>query len=72
MSNRMKFVCKDSFKCECCKSYKMSGEKYQWTLLMTKAKLLICKKCAIREAFGTNYKKNKGYIRWMERRNNNE
>jgi hypothetical protein len=27
----------------------------------------ICRKCAIREMFGTNYKNNKRYKRWLEK-----
>ena len=27
----------------------------------------ICHKCAIRELFGTNYKRNKIYERWLEK-----
>tara|TARA_B100001094_G_C18168156_1_gene793422 strand:- start:1749 stop:1970 length:222 start_codon:yes stop_codon:yes gene_type:complete len=72
MTDRMKFVFKGSFKCECCKSYKMGGEQYKWILFYSKKELLICKKCALREAFGTDYKKNKKYIQWMERRSNDE
>ena len=43
-------------------------EKYKWTLWFGDKSLMICKKCAIREAFGTKYKQNKRYIQWMERR----
>ena len=68
MTERMQFVSMDTFKCECCKQSSIYKEKYKWTLWFGNDSLMICKKCAIREAFGTKYKQNKRYIQWMERR----
>tara|TARA_R100000808_G_scaffold25031_1_gene60647 strand:- start:4995 stop:5147 length:153 start_codon:yes stop_codon:yes gene_type:complete len=41
---------------------------YDWTSIITKEHIgIICQKCAIREAFGTKYKKDKDYIKWREK-----
>ena len=46
--------------CDMCNS---SGYKNYYNLVsaFSKEKLVVCKKCAIREYYGTNYSKNKKY-----------
>ena len=58
----------DNRKCTCCGTYKMHAPFYDWTSIITKEHIgIICQKCAIREAFGTKYKKDKDYIKWREK-----
>ena len=49
----------------------MSAPFYEWHSLFEVGKLIgiICRKCAIRELFGTKYKQNKRYHRWIKGEN---
>ena len=56
--------------CDCCKRHKGHSIFYHWKGILTKAYLgLICSQCAYREGFGSNYKRNKHYIKWKEKNN---
>ena len=55
-------------RCTCCGTQKMRAPFYDWTSVITKEHLgVICQKCAIREAFGTKYKKDKKYLEWRDK-----
>ena len=63
----MKCVGKKSLKCECCLDWKYNAPFYEWTSIVDDRFIgTICHKCAIRELFGTNYRRNKRYERWLE------
>ena len=62
MTEGVKYLGKTEFRCSCCGTYKMNGASFKWRSVITKTCLgIICKKCASREAFGSNYKNNKIY-----------
>ena len=66
----MKCVGKKSLKCECCHEWKYGVFFYEWySIISTENKFIgiVCHKCAVRELFGTNYKKNKRYERWLKK-----
>jgi hypothetical protein len=64
----MKCVGKKSLKCKCCCEWKYHAPFYEWYSMVTKEFIgTICHKCAIRELFGTNFKANKRYHRWLEK-----
>ena len=66
----IEFLSKATFKCDCCGDYKMNGNKFKWTSIVTKEYLCdVCQKCAIREQFGTNYKKNQRYHKRIKKIN---
>ena len=46
----------------------MSAPFYEWHSLVEVGKLIgiICRKCAIRELFGTKYKQNPNYKKWLD------
>ena len=59
-----------SQRCQCCDSYKMNAPFYEWHSEVTKKFIgIICKKCAVRELFGSKYKYNPRYKKWMEKEN---
>ena len=63
----IKYIGKFSQRCQCCDSYKMSAPFYEWhSDIMNKLIGIICKKCAVRELFGTKYRQNPSYKKWME------
>ena len=65
----MKCVGKKSLKCECCKEWRYDAPFYEWYSVVVMKNMLIavvCHKCAVRELFGSNYKRNKRYERWLE------
>ena len=68
MTKYMVPVSKGHSICECCgKVHK--GMFYEWTGMITKDNLgIICEKCAIRESFGSKYKQNRRYKRWLEQK----
>ena len=56
--------------CDACKKHKMSHRFFHWKSILTNDYLgLICNQCAYREGFGSNYKRNKKYIKWKEKNN---
>ncbi len=64
----MKCVGKKSLKCKCCCEWKYHAPFYEWYSMVTKEFIgTICHKCAVRELFGTNFKANKRYHRWLEK-----
>ena len=63
---------KDTFKCEMCGTLKKYaplffyvGQKAVKTLC-DPIRMKVCQHCAMREEFGSKYKQNKGYKRWIE------
>jgi len=49
----------------------MNAPFYEWYSLTTKSFIgLICRKCAVRELFGSKYKQNPNYKKWIEREKN--
>ena len=67
MINYMKNL---SQRCQCCDKYKVHAPFYEGhSDIMKKFIGLICRKCAVRELFGTKYKQNKKYYRWLEEQN---
>lgn len=59
-------------KCKLCGTGKENAPFYQWISILRDEDGnfpeigIICQRCAIREAFGTQYKTNKRYIKWRE------
>tara|TARA_R100000808_G_scaffold710_1_gene3425 strand:+ start:894 stop:1055 length:162 start_codon:yes stop_codon:yes gene_type:complete len=48
----------------------MNAPFYEWHSEITKKFIgVICKKCAVRELFGTKYKQNPSYKKWIEEEN---
>ena len=63
----MKLIGKQSRECECCKKYFYDVYFFEWYSILTKEFLcIICFKCAIRELFGSKFKHNKRYYKWLE------
>ena len=63
----MRYVGKKSLECKCCGDYKYNAPFYDWYSILTEDLLCtICHKCAIRELFGTNYRRSKKYDRWLK------
>ena len=64
----MKLNGKGNAICECCgKIHK--GNFYEWTGTISKSYLgLICEKCALRESFGSKYKQNRRYKKWLQKK----
>ena len=66
----IKFIKKLSQRCQCCNDYKMNAAFYEWHSGITFRFIgLICRKCAVRELFGSKYKDNPSYKRWVEEGN---
>ena len=66
----IKYIQNLSQRCQCCDSYKMNAPFYEWHSEVTKKLIgIICKKCAVREVFGTKYKQNPSYKKWIEEEN---
>ena len=63
----MKLIGKQSRECECCKKYSYDVYFFKWYSILTKEYLCtICFKCARRELFGSKFKYNKRYYKWLE------
>ena len=63
----MKFIGKKSIKCDSCGAYKYNVPCYEWFSLIDNRFIgTICKRCASRELFGSNYKKSKRYEKWTK------
>ena len=57
-----------SQRCQCCDSYKMNAPFYEWYSLVTKSFIGVsCRKCAVRELFGSKYKQSQEYKEWIEK-----
>ncbi len=66
----MKNIGNFSKKCQCCNASKINAPFYEWVSHVTGDILgIICRKCAVREMFGTKYKYNKKYQRWIKEEN---
>ena len=66
----IKYMRNLSQRCQCCDSYKMKAPFYEWYSLTTKSFIgVICRKCAVRELFGSKYKQNANYKKWIEEEN---
>ena len=66
----IKYTGNFSQRCQCCDSYKMNAPFYEWYSLTTKSFIgVICRKCAVRELFGSKYKQNANYKKWIEEEN---
>ncbi len=58
---------KDSRKCESCHEYRFNVYFFKWYSIITKEYLCtICMKCATRQLFGTKFKHNRKYHKWLE------
>ena len=65
--NIMKYVGKKNLKCDSCGAYKYNAPIFEWYSLFDDRFLgTICQKCAVREKFGSNYKNNNRYKRWIK------
>ena len=59
-----------SQRCQCCNDYKMKAPFYEWYSEITKKLIgVICRKCAIREMFGSKCKYNERYHKWLKEEN---
>ena len=59
-----------SQRCQCCNNYKIKAPFYEWfSDIRVKLIRIICRKCAIRELFGTKYKQSPRYKRWLKEEN---
>ena len=67
VTKNVKYVDRRYIRCECCDKAGIS-DVFEWTTVITKQKLLICSKCAVREAFGSKYKQNRRYKAWQKKR----
>jgi len=57
----------NTYKCIRCTDYKYNAPMYLWIGLVSNKELgSVCEKCAITEAFGSNYRNNKKYQQWRE------
>ena len=65
INSNIKFLGKNTFQCDMCKTNKMKAPYYQRTSIITKLKSKICQSCALREGFGSKYKQNPKYKRWL-------
>ena len=66
--NIMKYVGKKNLKCDSCGAYKYNAPVFEWYSLFDDRFLgIICQKCAVRETFGSNYKNNDRYKRWIKK-----
>jgi|TARA_R100001082_G_scaffold95684_1_gene62977 hypothetical protein len=64
----MKSVGKGNSICDCCGKVHR-GLFYEWTGMITGNNLgLICEKCALRESFGSKYKQNRRYKKWLRKK----
>ena len=66
----IKYIGNFSQRCQCCNDYKMKAPFYEWFSLITKSFIgIICRKCAVRELFGSKYKHSASYKKWIEEEN---
>ena len=64
----IKYIKNLSQRCQCCDKYKINAPFYEWHSLITYKFIgLICRKCAIRELFGSKYRQSKAYEEWIEK-----
>ncbi len=64
---------KTTARCTRCTDYKYNAPMYMWIGLITGHKLgKVCQQCAIKEAFGSNYRNNKKYQEWLKEEGKNE
>ena len=64
----MKYIGNLSKKCQCCNASKINAPFYEWVSHVTGDILgIICRKCAVREMFGSNYNNNPRYKKWKEK-----
>jgi hypothetical protein len=56
--------------CAACKESRKT-QYYKWYNMVTKElNGFLCEKCAIRHNFGSNFKQNKRYLRWIRENEN--
>ena len=66
MPQGIEYIGKRSKRCGCCKDFRMSGRFFSWYSIITDDFLCeICFKCARKELFGTKYKHNIRYKKWL-------
>ena len=59
-----------SQRCQCCNNMKLNAPFYEWHSEITHKLIgLICRKCAVRELFGSKYKQNPKYNKWIKEEN---
>ena len=54
------------YKCEMCSNRFIKKPRYQWTGLITKQELYICRDCAYREAYGSRNSGKAKREKWLE------
>ena len=63
----IKNIGKTTSKCISCGERKYNAPMYEWTSLVTDELLgIVCKKCAVREMFGSNFRRSKKYQKWIK------
>lgn len=63
----MRSIGRATLKCNCCGVYKYNAPCYKWYSVFDDRYLgTICQKCAIREMFGSNYRNNARYKKWIK------
>ena len=66
----IKYIRKFTQRCQCCNDYKMNAPFYEWHSEVTHRFIgVICRKCAVRELFGSKYKDNERYKEWVKKQN---
>ena len=66
----IKYIQNLSQRCQCCDNYKTNAPFYEWHSDVTNKFIgLICRRCAIRELFGSKFTTNIKYKRWIEEGN---
>ena len=59
-----------SQRCQCCDDQKYNAPFYEWhSDIRVKLIGIICRKCAIREMFGSKCKYNERYHKWLKEEN---
>lgn len=59
------YLGKHDFRCSFCTKAYSKSPQYQRTSIITKLKCRLCKLCALKEGFGSKYKQNSKYKRWI-------
>ena len=54
------------YKCGSCDRFKVGKPRFKWIGTMNDSKLLICRDCAYREAYGTKFRSRAKKEKWLE------
>ena len=61
-------ISKTDDRCESCDKYYYDTYFFKWYSIITKEYLCkICMKCATKQLFGTKFKHNKRYYKWLKK-----